>query len=838
MLFKDTKKALGSLRSPQSTVKEQEVAFSGNKKDATLDLFNRSRTVLDGQQPDPKATQDALIKKLLEMSDKTQDKEPLSEEKQYLGMSGQDSYYVEVNQNEETRNVDSVIVYDAAGEELDTLSKEEDVELTPVEALSELVDKYNLDSVSYKLLVDLGVLKEEEPEPAPAEEETPEEGEPEDEETPEEEEVEEPAESLAVDDVIMIEGKRAVVKEVLDEEDSYVVEFTPEDSKTMKKAAVMDACGSKKLITKVKEAEEPTIITRSMADLDKDEEGAVSKEWEKHFGASAVPEELAFADDLTAKQYNLLAALLVKKESNPFYTSYVGEIDDVPAILSNASGHKYISVDAAHKDVLRSFLAKHGVKEAAVDTDQTPKNEPAVDTADKDKGKGGKVNTDNPEGKPKDKEAITQPKPTDDKQGKDGAPAVAGAKVQPDKGDTTPPKQGSGSYQGDKTKTGDPKVDGAKVVPGKGEDKDAVKPGSPGGSADIGVVGTQIVASVQELAESLNMSVYDIIDAMKKKLEAKDCATKTYKGKKKVKDSVEDFKESSPPNRIFSQEEYAQEVSGGEEDLAKMKELPGFSSGLGLMLVEPNDKTGAYDTLKRKLDQQHPENEEIASAVFELEPGQYAIRHGKGVMWTFVIQNRVKVDAPKEGKVAKVATDDPAKQAKDLLEKLTEEQKADYNTKLSALEKELEDKKLTQDEFNQKSDELLKSYQAEPEGTKESKKDGNVIDGLLKKYGLKEASIQDLEAIARDFADGEELVTLLKAQPSYSSGLGYIVTSPEEDTSVYDQLLKKYPAEDWQLKGDGVWLVAEVDSGIFVAKRDDKDSSPGVFLQQRRADLR
>lgn len=151
------------------------------KKNNYESIYDAGKNLFEGKIPDLSKAPNDLIKDLLE---KTEDKtikglleiaEPISDEEmalddfvsediKYLGTSGADeTFYAKINKNEETGKIESITVYDSIEQEVETVENEGDVDAARM--IAGVVDKFSLDSVSFNLLLDLGVVAfEQEPE--------------------------------------------------------------------------------------------------------------------------------------------------------------------------------------------------------------------------------------------------------------------------------------------------------------------------------------------------------------------------------------------------------------------------------------------------------------------------------------------------------------------------------------------------------------------------------------------------------------------------------------------------------------------------------------------------
>ena len=182
----------GEIRHRLDSVCETEVSFDS--------IYEGGKKAMESKLPNlDKDNIDVIRKKLLEMADNTEPNEPADDNYTYIGSSGDNSYYGEIETDDNGR-VLKIEVYAVDGDKVSTISNDEGVD--NVFIIDKLVDDLSLDSVSYKLLKDLGIIQSlETPEGEKSEEkeENPEEEEKTStlpEETPEEEE-KNPEESLA-----------------------------------------------------------------------------------------------------------------------------------------------------------------------------------------------------------------------------------------------------------------------------------------------------------------------------------------------------------------------------------------------------------------------------------------------------------------------------------------------------------------------------------------------------------------------------------------------------------------------------------------------------------------
>jgi len=122
-----------------------------------------------------KDSPETVIKKLTEMADDPANLVP-QPNKQYLGASGQNVFYA-VFQKDDNGVITAAALYDAVGDKIKEIANERNVD--NIGMLVDIVHAINLDTVSFKLLTELGIIKQKEEEKP--EEPKPEEPKPEDE---------------------------------------------------------------------------------------------------------------------------------------------------------------------------------------------------------------------------------------------------------------------------------------------------------------------------------------------------------------------------------------------------------------------------------------------------------------------------------------------------------------------------------------------------------------------------------------------------------------------------------------------------------------------------------
>ena len=123
------------------------------------ELFDKAKKTIESKVPDfSKDDIVAIQKKLLEMADDASPEKESEKNLDYLGSKGDEVYYAVFNKDADGK-ITKVVVYSSDGDELKV--KEYEAPQEAIIVLNDLVDDLNLDSVSYKLLKDLGILEEE-----------------------------------------------------------------------------------------------------------------------------------------------------------------------------------------------------------------------------------------------------------------------------------------------------------------------------------------------------------------------------------------------------------------------------------------------------------------------------------------------------------------------------------------------------------------------------------------------------------------------------------------------------------------------------------------------------
>lgn len=107
---------------------------------------------------------EAIVKQLASIA-KGEDGIEQKEQKKYLGSAGDNTYYASITKDD-VGNIKSITIYDSGDDEVKSVENTEN--LSTAQFISQIVKDLNLDSVSYPLLMELDLLKKEEP-PLPEE---------------------------------------------------------------------------------------------------------------------------------------------------------------------------------------------------------------------------------------------------------------------------------------------------------------------------------------------------------------------------------------------------------------------------------------------------------------------------------------------------------------------------------------------------------------------------------------------------------------------------------------------------------------------------------------------
>ena len=145
-----------------------EINSRGKVSESFDDIFNKAIEIINKPEESkmPDLSKDDIVKiqkKLLEMvnEDEVKDLEPIEDEDKvpiYFGSSGDDSYYAVIDKDDDGLIV-SIELYSPDGEKISTLNNED--KLDNLLVLDKLVSDLSLDSISYKLLKDLGIIETE-----------------------------------------------------------------------------------------------------------------------------------------------------------------------------------------------------------------------------------------------------------------------------------------------------------------------------------------------------------------------------------------------------------------------------------------------------------------------------------------------------------------------------------------------------------------------------------------------------------------------------------------------------------------------------------------------------
>lgn len=155
-MFGSTRKILHTLKTPL-VLKENTKQVKNNFVSIYEAVEKLTKGLKEGVVPDVTKGLDEIQKKLYEIAVKNTPESPEEmPDYKYLGASGQDNFYAKIEQETETGKVNSISVKNAVDEEM--VNKTNDENKTAAQIISDAVDELRLDSVSFQLLLDLGII--------------------------------------------------------------------------------------------------------------------------------------------------------------------------------------------------------------------------------------------------------------------------------------------------------------------------------------------------------------------------------------------------------------------------------------------------------------------------------------------------------------------------------------------------------------------------------------------------------------------------------------------------------------------------------------------------------